>query len=630
VKIAGFLKVRNEIVRGNLYRALENLEAVADGGIVCDDASSDGTREHLQSWVATRPTWELLLVDPAEQAFEREMGVKQRMLDRIHGWNHLPGKPDWIWWLDADETVERPDAFRRWLRDEEEGLASRIRRAVSCEHGTGPHAGVNCVHCHPHGGTVPALVPGYKYHYTQLWKGESWARTDGGFDDGVFLKLWRYRTDLSFDVGEGTHRPQFPKQIDYAACPIAPFEVTHWGNASAKHLVWKAIQYANGRGGVDRHIHFGHPRSTSMATGKGWDESKWAEPSPTYRFVGMPKYIVHPPSPEAAAIGGAVNLGIADIIQFSGPPPELILPEKPEPFTLDEIRRIRSFGDLHQLRDHFTVCIPAYNRAKTLPRALDSLLYQTYDKWIAIVLDDGSSDDTHKVMREYQDRDPRIFYARYPYNRGGVAMNELGMAMACEFTEWWTRLGSDDWFGREKLARDAVALRDWAGACYGSYTVNRDGRFGERCNPSMSPKYIRDALLGGRYMVSWANCAVRTSALRGVRERWGCFVDRIGAWSQVDANGRQAGIRNMDDFLLNARLVATGVEWVWRGDGVVGHRGDDPVRPWSGEGEHPDDLEAVWTCAESGGASSPEAGHIMAEDERITRERIAEMAGELR
>lgn len=592
MKIAGFMKVRSEILKGNLYRALENLEAVADGGIICDDASTDGTREHLESWVATRPTWELMLVDPAEQAFEREMSVKQRMMDRLHGW---ADKPDWIWWLDADETVDRPGGLKTWLEDE----AIRRGECERCARGY-------CTQPRGHRACAQPDPPGLKFHYTQLWKGEFWARTDGGFDDGVFLKLWRYRRELSFDVGEGTHRPQFPKQLDYAACPVAPFEVIHWGNASAKHLVWKAIQYAGGRGGVDRHIHFGHTRSTSLATGKGWDESKWAEPCPTYRLVSVPR------GPGVHVVSHTIDV-----------PPE------PTPFTLDEIRRIRSFGDLKHLHGWFTVIVPAYNRAKTLPRALDSLLYQTYDKWIAIVLDDGSTDDTQAVMREYQDKDPRIFYARYPDNRGGVAMNELGMAMACEFTEYWTRLGSDDWFGREKLARDARALAEhWA--CYGSYTVVRDGRFMERCNPSMSPAFIRDALLGGRYLVSWANCAVRTIVLRAVRERWGCFVDRIGAWSQVDEQGRQAGIRNMDDFLLNARVVAMSADWVWRGDGVIGHKGPDPIGPWTGVGEHPDDLEAVWTCAESGGASSPEAGHIMAEDERITRERIAEMAREMR
>src|ERR1700690_945223 len=116
-------------------------------------------------------------------------------------------------------------------------------------------------------------------------------------------------------------------------------------------------------------------------------------------------------------------------------------------------------GNMRGLEGWFTVIVPAYNRAGTLPKALDSLLSQRCEKWIAVVLDDGSTDSTPSVMRHYQDLDPRIFYCRYLTNSGGVKMNELGMAMACEFTDFaWSRLGSDDWWGPTKLEEDASAL----------------------------------------------------------------------------------------------------------------------------------------------------------------------------
>ena len=49
-----------------------------------------------------------------------------------------------------------------------------------------------------------------------------------------------------------------------------------------------------------------------------------------------------------------------------------------------------------------SVIIPTYNRAGLLPKALDSLMAQTTGKTLeALVIDDGSTDDTYKVMRPY-------------------------------------------------------------------------------------------------------------------------------------------------------------------------------------------------------------------------------------
>lgn len=520
MKIWAFLKARDEIVReGNVHRVLETIEACGcSGGILCDDASSDGTAEVLETFVHERnalgENWTLLRVAPEDHDFAREMEVKQRMLEKLHELAS-PVPPSWILWLDADEVVLDPAGLRAELE------------------------------------ALPKDVPGLAMHYVQAWRTDDWARVDGGFDDGWFVKAWRYQPDLSFDVDPGTHRQQFPKQIPFHACARSRTEILHRGNVG-KNLVWKAIQYAGGLGGVDRHLAFGHPPSESLATGIGFDQAAWSEPRPRYRPLQA---------------------------QFQS---------VPTPFTLDEIRRVRAMGRLERQPETFAVILPTFDRGPTLARALESLLAQTWERWICLVLDDGSTDDTPRIMRGWQDRDPRVFYARYPDNRGGVAMNEIGMAMACSMTEWWSRLGSDDWWGPRKLERDAAALRDHD-ACYGPFTVVRDGRFCEVCNPEQDPEEIRAELLAGRFRVSWANVAARTSALRRVRERFGGFCD--------------PRLRNCEDFLLNARLAATGTRFRFR----------------SNEG----DLDAIWTCASSGGASSPDHARILAEDERLTRELIA-------
>ena len=70
-----------------------------------------------------------------------------------------------------------------------------------------------------------------------------------------------------------------------------------------------------------------------------------------------------------------------------------------------------------------SVLIPTYDHAAFLPRALDSLLAQREQRWEAIVVEDGSPDDTREVVRPYLD-DPRFSYHRFADNRGlGAALS---------------------------------------------------------------------------------------------------------------------------------------------------------------------------------------------------------------
>jgi glycosyltransferase involved in cell wall biosynthesis len=60
--------------------------------------------------------------------------------------------------------------------------------------------------------------------------------------------------------------------------------------------------------------------------------------------------------------------------------------------------------------------MPLYNNARTVRRALDSLLAQTYRDFHLLVSDDGSTDGTIEVCDEYAARDPRITVVRQPRN----------------------------------------------------------------------------------------------------------------------------------------------------------------------------------------------------------------------
>ncbi|MGA3316330.1 MAG: glycosyltransferase [Candidatus Korobacteraceae bacterium] len=99
-----------------------------------------------------------------------------------------------------------------------------------------------------------------------------------------------------------------------------------------------------------------------------------------------------------------------------------------------------------------SVIIPTFNRSALLPKAIESVLAQTYTDYELIVIDDGSTDDTHERLKPYMER-IRYFYQD---NRGASAAQNKGIEVAKG--KWISILGSDDVWLPTKLERQLKAL----------------------------------------------------------------------------------------------------------------------------------------------------------------------------
>jgi len=88
----------------------------------------------------------------------------------------------------------------------------------------------------------------------------------------------------------------------------------------------------------------------------------------------------------------------------------------------------------------FSVIIPTYNRASILPRAISSVLNQTYSRFELIIVNDGSIDNTEEVIKSYEDE--RIVYCKHPQNKGVIAAEKTGIHKAKG--DFVALLGDDD------------------------------------------------------------------------------------------------------------------------------------------------------------------------------------------
>jgi len=165
-----------------------------------------------------------------------------------------------------------------------------------------------------------------------------------------------------------------------------------------------------------------------------------------------------------------------------------------------------------------SVVIPVYNGERYLQRAIDSVLAQTYSDVEIVVIDDGSTDGSPAMLREYGDR-LRVHHQANCGNVGLVRNTGIDRSHG-EFVAF---LDQDDWWLPEKLALQVQAMRasDSIGLVHTAVTDFDDDGCSESglLNPDAHPERITgrcfEELLLGNPMYN-SSVMVRRSALNEV------------------------------------------------------------------------------------------------------------------
>lgn len=102
-----------------------------------------------------------------------------------------------------------------------------------------------------------------------------------------------------------------------------------------------------------------------------------------------------------------------------------------------------------------SVTMPCHNCQETLPAALDSLLAQRHDSFEVVCVDDGSSDATADILREYARRDERV---KPLFRAHGGVVAAANAAIEAARGEYLARMDADDLALPERLAAQAAFL----------------------------------------------------------------------------------------------------------------------------------------------------------------------------
>ena len=93
-------------------------------------------------------------------------------------------------------------------------------------------------------------------------------------------------------------------------------------------------------------------------------------------------------------------------------------------------------------KDRISIIVPVYNTESFLRQSLDSLINQTYRNLEIICINDGSSDNSLQIIREYAEKDPRIVIIDKKNEGVAAARND---AIAIASGEYLMFVDGDDW-----------------------------------------------------------------------------------------------------------------------------------------------------------------------------------------
>lgn len=110
------------------------------------------------------------------------------------------------------------------------------------------------------------------------------------------------------------------------------------------------------------------------------------------------------------------------------------------------------------MSEKISIIMSCYNCEKTMKKAIESILKQTYDNWVMICCDDGSKDNTLSILKEYEtDYPDKFVIIQNPGNK--KLPYSLNHCLQYVETNIVARMDADDWCMPERLEKQLDFLK---------------------------------------------------------------------------------------------------------------------------------------------------------------------------
>ena len=201
-----------------------------------------------------------------------------------------------------------------------------------------------------------------------------------------------------------------------------------------------------------------------------------------------------------------------------------------------------------------SVLMPAYNVEKYIAESIESILNQTFTDFEFLIINDGSTDGTAQIIKEYAKKDKRIRFIDNKKNQGLIAVLNQGLDLCTG--EYIARMDSDDISLPERFAKQ-VEYMEMHPECGLLGTAGQN--FGADTNTYYSPEHVDmfDLLRGvGFYHPS---VMMRKSVMDKYNLRYDpryYLVEDLELWSRMLHVTQEC---NLPEVLIKYRVHASSV-----------------------------------------------------------------------
>jgi glycosyltransferase involved in cell wall biosynthesis len=243
-----------------------------------------------------------------------------------------------------------------------------------------------------------------------------------------------------------------------------------------------------------------------------------------------------------------------------------------------------------------SLVMSVYNAGRFLRPAMDSVLAQTFGDVEYIVIDDGSSDGSPQVLRDYAARDPRVRLTLRENKGLTLTLNE-GLAQARG--EFVARMDCDDVSLPDRFEKQLAYLRaDPRRVCAGGHfeLIDEKGRLLTRLRPPSEDEAIQKLLLAGHTAICHPAAMMRREAVMrvGGYDPYFKTTQDLDLWLRLGEVGR---LGNVPEVVLKFRQHGGSVsetkreeqrrfgreacERAWKRRGLSGmtYEAEEPWRP---------------------------------------------------
>lgn len=142
-----------------------------------------------------------------------------------------------------------------------------------------------------------------------------------------------------------------------------------------------------------------------------------------------------------------------------------------------------------------SIIIPVYNVEDYLSKCLDSVVNQTFDNYEIIIIDDGSTDSSPKIISEYQKKFPEKIIAITKQNEGQAVARNLGIEKSCG--EYVMFVDGDDYLDENTLTicYDEAKKQNADIVCFGHHLVINETVCGKENSKMIDEDVVKDYIL---------------------------------------------------------------------------------------------------------------------------------------